>query len=130
MSSEYSVAMPATVYKALAEHLIRPDGQEDLCFAIWNPSVGRRRTTGLIQRIILPSNGERQVHGNASFLPRYFERAVSEAAAAGGGLAFLHSHVGSGWQSMSDDDVRAEVSHAVAAPSAAGVPPLGLTLET
>jgi hypothetical protein len=29
--------------------------------------------------LVLPRDGERRVHGNASFMPAYFERAVSEA---------------------------------------------------
>lgn len=126
----YSAALPASVHTELANHLLRPDGQEDLCFALWHPSRGQSRTTALIFKPILPRVGERRIHGNASFLPRYFERAVSEAAAEGAGLAFLHSHLGPGWQGMSDDDIRAEDKHAPAAAGATGLPLVGLTLGT
>jgi hypothetical protein len=79
--------------------------------------------------LILPREGDRLVHGNASFLPQYFERALHEAVAAGAGLALIHSHPGGrGWQGMSDDDVRAEQGHAAAARAATSLPFLGLTL--
>jgi hypothetical protein len=126
----YSVALPATTHRELVRHLVRKDGQEDLCFALWYPSDGTTRKTALLYRPILPQPGERRVHGNASFLPGYFERAVAEAAAENAGLAFLHSHLGPGWQGMSDDDVRAEQTHAAAAKGATGLPLVGLTLGT
>lgn len=124
----YSVAMTSALHAEAARHLLRSDGQEDLCFALWYPSRGRTRQTALLHRLILPENGERLVHGNASFLPRYFERAVSEALRAEAGLAFLHSHPGTGWQDMSGDDIRAERDHAPAAKGATGLPFVGLTL--
>jgi hypothetical protein len=46
-----SVAMTDTVADKLANHLLRLDGEEDLCFAIWHPSVGRTRTTAVINSI-------------------------------------------------------------------------------
>jgi len=126
----YSAAIPSAVHERALTHLLRPDHQEDLCFAIWHPSQGRTRLTGLVTELILPRDGERRVHGNASFLPRYFERAVAEAGRAKGGLAFLHSHPGPGWQDMSSDDIRAEHEHAAAAKGATGLPLLGLTAAT
>lgn len=86
--------------------------------------------TGLVAKLVLPLEGERRVHGNASFLPHYFERALDEAAQAGAGLAFFHSHPGPGWQGMSDDDVIAEQSHAAAVKAATGMPLLGMTIGT
>jgi hypothetical protein len=126
----YSVAMSAALHRDLMRHLLRKDRQEDLCFALWHPSDGTTRRTALLYRPILPQAGERRVHGNASFLPTYFERAVSEAAAENAGLAFLHSHVGPGWQGMSDDDVRAEERHTAAVKGATALPLVGLTLGT
>src|SRR5438876_1060643 len=124
---QYSVAFSSAVHSAATNHLIRPDGQEDLCFGIWYPSHGYSRVTALLHRLILPQDDERYVHGNASFLPHYFERAISEAVTAGGGLAFLHSHPSPGWQGMSGDDIKAERGHAAAAKGATGLPLVGLT---
>lgn len=126
--TEYSVALPRAVHDELVAHLRRADHQEDLCFALWYPSVGKRRITALIHKVILPRDGERRLHGNASFLPNYFERAVSEAVQANAGLAFFHSHGAPGWQDMSDDDVHAELGHAAAAMGATELPLVGLTL--
>src|SRR5437867_4206998 len=104
----YSVAVTGDVAQAARRHLLRTDGQEDLCFALWHPSRGRSRMTALIYRLILPRAGDRHVHKNASFDPVFFERALSEAAADRAGLALMHSHPrGIGWQGMSLDDVKA-----------------------
>jgi len=124
----YSVAIPENLTEDLYAHLIRRDGQEDLCFALWNPSHGQVRTTALIQDILLPRNGERWVHGNTSFLPPYFERAVGEALKGNCGIAFLHSHPGPGWQDMSDDDIAAELGIAPRAFAVTELPLVGLTL--
>ena len=126
----YSTALPSAVHIGAIEHLVRSDGQEDLCFAVWYPSKGRDRTTALVSQLILPQKGDRLVHGNASFTAQYFERAVSEAALMNGGLAFLHSHPSPGWQGMSDDDIRAEYGHAAAAKGATGLPLVGMTVGT
>jgi hypothetical protein len=124
-----SAAMTEPVNRAARDHLLRIDGQEDLCFALWRSSRGQNRTTALIERLILPSEGERNVHGNVSFEPAFFERALAEAATAGAGLALMHSHpLGYGWQRMSRDDTVAEQSHAGAVFGATGKPFVGLTL--
>ncbi len=129
MTEHYSVAMTFELHEAAARHLLRLDGQEDICFALWYPSVGATRTTALIRELVLPADGDRRVHGNASFLPQYFERAMGEAAAKGCGLALMHSHPGGRqWQGMSDDDYNAEHGHAAATKGATGLPLLGLTL--
>jgi len=110
-------------------HLLRTDRQEDICFALWRGSRGATRNTALIERLILPQDGERNVHGNASFEPRFLERAMAEAAGRGAGLALMHSHpLGRGWQGMSRDDVAAEQGNAGAVFGATNLPLLGLTL--
>lgn len=127
--NSYSLALSTAVHRQAADHLLRADGQEDLCFAIWHQSRGRDRTTALLHSLVLPKEGEREVHGNVSFLPAYFERALGAAIEAGGGLALLHSHPGGqGWQGMSSDDVRAEQGTAAAARGATGLPLVGLTM--
>ncbi len=126
----YSAALPAPVHLEAIRHLLRADGQEDLCFALWHPSQGESRITALVSELILPREGERRIHGNASFMPHYFERALGIAAEEKSGLAFLHSHPGPGWQGMSGDDIDAERGQAPAAKGATGLPLIGLTLGT
>jgi hypothetical protein len=127
--ASYSAALPSSLHAEAVGHLLRADGQEDLCFGLWYPSQGRTRISALVSKLILPRNGERRVHGNASFLPSFFERAIHEATSVGAGLALLHSHPGGiGWQGMSDDDIRAEQGRAAAARAATTLPFLGLTL--
>src|ERR1700733_2799365 len=107
-----SVALSSALHGEMARHLLRSDGQEDLCFAIWHPSSGAERGTVLLSRIVMPSTMDRQVHGNVSFEGSYFLRAAQEAATVDGGIALLHSHPGAtGWQGLSADDVRAESGH-------------------
>ena len=125
----FSAAMTEMVDQVAREHLLRHDRQEDICFALWYPSRGRSRYTGLVKTLVLPLDGERNVHGNASFNPAYLERAMAEAMANDAGLALMHSHpFGTGWQSMSDDDVIAEQGTAGAVYGATGLPFLGLTM--
>jgi molybdopterin/thiamine biosynthesis adenylyltransferase len=121
--------MSGAIHTAACTHLIRRDRQEDLCFALWHPSQGHSRTTALIHQLIMPRPDERNVHGNASFEPAFFERALSEASAQKAGLALLHSHPrGYGWQDMSRDDIRAEQGNAGAVLGATGLPFVGLTV--
>jgi hypothetical protein len=122
-----SVAMTEDLAHVLCRHLVREDGQEDVVFAIWYPSPGATRRTALLHHAILPEDGDRDVHGNASFKGQYFERALRSARRHGGGVALLHSHpLGSTWQTLSPDDFSAESGHAGAAVAATDLPLLGL----
>jgi hypothetical protein len=123
------VAMTASAENDMASHLLRHDGQEDLCFATWQPSTGHDRMTVLMGGALLPRPGEREVHGNASFFPQYSLRAAQEAGQTDKGLAFLHSHpIGSGWQRLNDIDAQAEARVANLARELTGLPLVGLTL--
>jgi hypothetical protein len=125
----HSAAMTAATDVAARAHLLRPDQQEDICFGLWRPSRGASRFTAILEKLILPREGERNVHGNASLEPAFLERALSEAAAAGAGLALLHSHpFGTGWQGMSKDDIRTEQGMAGAIFGGTGLPLVGFTL--
>ncbi len=124
-----SAAMTEQVAEVARHHLLRADGQEDLCFALWRPSTGRGRNTAIIQKLLLPQQGDRIIHGNVSFQPVYLEGALAAAAAEGAGLALLHSHpMGRGWQGMSRDDVTTEQGIAGAVFGATDRPLVGLTL--
>lgn len=122
--------MTVETHNALCNHLIRDDGDEDLCFATYVKSIGVNRSTAIIKSIILPKPGERKVHGNAGFMPSYFKRAVNLARIKKEGLVFLHSHPSHGWQNMSSDDVIAEMRIAPTTMTLTDFPLLGLTLGT
>lgn len=126
----YSAAMTEVTHQAAMKHLVRKDRQEDLCFGLWYPSQGATRLTALVRALIIPKEGERRVHRNASFTPEYFERALFAAAEANAGLVFMHSHLGPGWQDMSDADIAAELGHAAATFAATGLPLVGMTIAT
>jgi molybdopterin-synthase adenylyltransferase len=131
MIARHSTAMSGTVAGALRAHLVRTDGQEDLCFATWRPSTGRRRRTALVIETVLPREGERHVHGNASFEMSYALRAAKFAAQRGEGIAFVHAHPEDrGWQRLNDTDRRAEASIANLAREVTGLPLVGMTLAT
>lgn len=128
-----SVAISTVLAARLSDYLSRPDGQEDLCFVVWRPSSGATRMTAIVADAIWPEDGERFLHGNASFTSAYFLRAAALAAEAGGGLGLIHSHPqGTGWQGLSPDgdDHAAEAGHAAQAIALTGLPLLGLTFAT
>jgi molybdopterin-synthase adenylyltransferase len=125
----FSAALTEDVHRQIGAHVLRADGQEDLCFALWHPSGGRTRTTALISEPLLPEPGDRNVHGNASFEASYFLRSITRAQEHGAGLALIHSHpLGAGWQGMSRDDIAAEAGHAAQARATTGQPLVGLTM--
>lgn len=120
--------MPDRIHKQLCDHLIRPDGQEDLCFATYIPSSGKERFTGIISKIILPYENERSVHGNAEFYSDYLIRSAKIASERKEGLVFLHSHPFPGWQGMSYPDEIAENRISATAFALTGRPLLGMTI--
>lgn len=129
MNRTTSVAMTIDTHNKLCCHLLRDDGQEDLCLAIYQTSTGQSRTTALIGEVLLPQPGERTVHGNVTFTGDYVLRAVEAAAAKGGGVAVLHSHPGGcRWQTMSGPDRDAESAYANLARETTGLPLVGMTL--
>src|SRR5688572_16083648 len=127
MKKKYSVLMPQHIDLQLMNHLLREDGQEDLCFALYNPSNGNSRYTAIIDEIILPEVGDRQVHRNASFNPTYLERSLKIAQTKTKGLALLHIHPVPGFQYMSKDDIITESGIAGAVHAVTTLPLLGMT---
>lgn len=133
MTSEFTVAVAGEHHDRLSAHLTRPDGQEDVCFAVWRPSTGSRRATAAIGEAILPGPDERRVDRTAWFTGDYALRAARAAAAAGGGIALLHSHPGAtSWQGAPDGSADAESERKIAnlAREITGHPIVGLTLST
>jgi len=127
MKQNYSVVIPDHINQQLLYHLMREDGDEEVCFALYNPGAGLLRFTAIIDEVILPEEGDRQVHGNVSFNPEYYERVLQEARKKQKGLVLLHIHPSPGFQKMSNDDVKAETRMAGAVKSVTGLPFLGLT---
>ncbi len=124
-----SAAMTANTEHELRRHLVRADGQEDICLATYRPSTGATRRTALIRTMILPEPNEREVHGNASITGEYVLRAAAIAQGHGEGLVLCHSHPGgSGWQAMSGPDRDTESSFANLVRELTGLPLVGLTL--
>ena len=130
----FEVALTSEADSVSSEHLLRhyrcDELQEDLCFALWHLSTGQSRRTALIYKIILPNDGERILHGNASFEPDYIARAIKLACEEKAGLAFMHSHPTSGWQGMSQADIEAEGNVLAYPAGATGLPLVGLTIGT
>ena len=124
----FSVIIKQELHEALNYHLLRSDIQEDLCFATYVSSTGTLRSTAILTEIIYPTNGDRKLHGNVSFTPEYFQRAVQIAATKKEGLVLIHSHLTPGWQDMSEDDIVAEKRIAPAALAACNLPLVGLTM--
>ena len=125
----HSAALTLELHARARGHLLRPDGQEDVAFALYSPSRGEERLSWLVSEILLPGEGDREVHGNVSYLPRFAERALRESSKRGCGLALMHSHPGGeGWQGMSPDDVQAEQGLAPRAMAMTGLPLLGMTM--
>jgi molybdopterin-synthase adenylyltransferase len=127
---EFAVAMTVEVRDTASHHLVRADGDEDVCFALYRPSTGSRRDTAIIYHVRLPEEGERGLHGNVSFTTDYLRRVIDQAVAEGAGVALLHSHPSwtTGWQEMSPDDLDGEERHARVVYSRTGLPLVGMTL--
>lgn len=125
----HSVAMSTSVHNDLRRHLLRGDGQEDICLATYASSTGARRTSRVLTSVELPRDGERQVHGNATITGTYVLRVAAQAARENRGVAIVHSHPGGrGWQRMSAADVDAESAYAGLVKQLTGLPLLGMTL--
>jgi len=125
---KYSIAITESVNKSMLDHLLRDNDQEDLCFALYNLSTGKRRTTAIITKVIFPLEGDRNLHGNVSFNNEYFDRVSSIALKESQGICLLHSHPNKGWQNMSRDDYDTESMLSSRVKAITGIPFVGLTV--
>ena len=124
-----SAVMTGSVHSQLADHLLRADGQEDVCLATYRTSTGVERLSAVVGLPSMPGKDDRIVHGNASFTTQYVLRAAAQAAADGCGLVALHAHPnGRGWQQMSGTDEETEAGYANLAREITGLPLVGMTL--
>ena len=82
-----SAVMAGETHASLVANLIRDDGQEDICIALYRMSTGRTRRSAIILEVVQPLEGEKFVHGNASITGSYVVRAATEAARLGMGIA-------------------------------------------
>jgi hypothetical protein len=127
---ELAVVMTGDLDSQLRQHFAHEGIQEDLTFAIWRPSIGSRRMSFVLDRALLPDGSERVLEGNVSFTSDYLGRALASLE-PGTGLALIHSHLGPGWQGMSEDDIVAERDRLAGAVSGrSGLPLLGMTWGT
>ena len=130
----YDVVFTAEAENSCREHLLQhyrhDEHQEDLCFALWRPSNGLARHSALIDEIILPQVGERNLHVNTSFEPDYLARVMQTVRDRNAGLAFMHSHPTDGLQGMSEADIEAERDVLAYPAGATGLPLVGLTVGT
>lgn len=127
-SMNYSVVIQEKTNDALKKHLIHLDRQEDLCFALYSKAEGINRFSGIINEIIFPETGDRNLHGNVSFNPEYFDKVVQISLEKNKGIVFIHSHPGPGWQGMSRDDTCTEKMLAPRVKAVTNLPLLGMTI--
>ncbi|WP_406813868.1 ThiF family adenylyltransferase [Mycobacterium sp. M23085] len=121
--------MTGAVHAAMCKHLNRDDGQEDVLAATYVMSTGVKRTTAVLKTVILPLDGERLLHGTASFTSAYVLRAAADARSRDEGLVLLHSHPGGrGWQGLSRTDHETEAEYERVARAYTKMPLVGMTL--
>ena len=130
INCEASVAFTEDLDKELTRHLDKGPAQEDLIFAYWRPSTGRQRFSALLYKLVMPSSDDRILQGNVAFTEQYIRRVLTDLP-QNSGVALLHSHLGPGWQGMSEDDIVAERDRLAGAVwGRSALPLLGLTRGT
>lgn len=126
----FSVAMTEKLHNSIYAQIYKGAEQEDLVFGLYKFYSGKKRFTAVLQKILCPREGERMLYGKAAFKSEYLQRVLSEAGKSYG-IVFMHSHLGPGWQDMSDEDIIAERERlASAVAGRTGLPLLGMTMGT
>ena len=104
----HRVVIREALHQELANHLLsgfrNGDYQEEACLALWRPGDGFNRYTGILGEVVLPTYGDRDLHGNVTVHSGYLNRVLDRALKEQAGVAVLHSHPGSGWQALSGMD--------------------------
>lgn len=128
----YEAVFPTSTYEKICSILLRQfdnrQKQEVLCFCLWRPGRGHNRYTAIVSKIIEPKEGDGLVHGNVSFSAGYLSRALRLAIKEEMGLGFMHNHLNSGWQDLSELDLVAERDRIAPLSAATGFPLIGFTM--
>ena len=128
----HRVVLREALHRQLADHLLsglrRGGLQEEACLALWRSGDGFNRYTGILADIVLPEDGDRDLHGNVTVHGGYLNRVLDRALKAQAGVAVLHSHPGPGWQALSDMDDDTERNIVSPFVRETGLPLLGLTM--
>ena len=128
----HRVVLREALHRQLADHLLsglrRGGRQEEACLALWRRGDGFNRYTGILADIVLPEDGDRDLHGNVTVHGGYLNRVLDRALKAQAGVAVLHSHPGPGWQALSDMDDDTERNIVSPFVRETGLPLLGLTM--
>ena len=128
----HRVVIREALHRELASHLLsrfqEGFGQEEACLALWHRGDGFNRYTGIIGEVMLPRDGERDLHGNVTVRSGYLNRVLDRALAERAGVAVLHSHPGSGWQELSGMDRHTEGVVVSPFVRETGLPLLGMTM--
>ena len=129
---KHRVVLRDVLHRQLANHLLggfRSGGrQEEACLALWRRGDGCNRYTGILSEVVLPKNGDRDLHGNVTVQGGYLNRVLDRALKAKAGVAVLHSHPGPGWQALSAMDDDTERNIVVPFVRETRLPLLGLTI--
>ena len=129
---KHRVVLREVLHRQLADHLLsgfhRGGWQEEACLALWRRGDGVSRYTGILGEVVLPDEGDRDLHGNVTVQGGYLNRVLDRALKARAGVAVLHSHPGPGWQALSimDDDTERNIIAPFIRET--GLPLLGLTI--
>ena len=129
---KHRVVLREVLHHQLLDHLLgrlqRGAMQEEVCLALWHRADGFNRYTGLLSEIVLPEDGDRDLHGNVTVHGGYLNRVLDRAIKAQAGVAVLHSHPGPGWQDLSSIDADTERNIITPFIRETGLPLLGLTI--
>ena len=129
---KHRVVLREVLHRQLANHLLsgfrRGGWQEEACLALWRRGDGFNWYTGVLAEVVLPTDGDRDLHGNVTVRGGYLNRVLDRALKAQAGVAVLHSHPGPGWQALSSVDDDTERNIIAPFVRETGLPLLGLTM--
>ena len=128
----HRVVIREALHQELADHLLsgfrRGRCQEEACFALWHRGDGFNRYTGVLGEVLLPTDGDRDLHGNVTVHTGYLNRVLDRALKERAGVAALHSHPGPGWQALSGMDYDTERNVLAPFVRETRLPLLGMTM--